>query len=287
MNFQTAFSAVAVVCVCAGASRGQTTVELGAAKDNTLYQSATGSLSNGSGSYMFTGLTVGFVVHRCVVEFDVAGAIPAGATIESVSLSLEMSRSIVGAVDIATHRVLQEWGEGASDAPGEEGGGTTAADGDCTWLHAEYDTGGASVFWATPGGDFAAAASATTNIDLPGRYSWSSSQMAADVQGWLDDPSSNHGWGLLATDEESPSSKRFNTHEDPNSANHPILTVTYSMGADCPPDLTGEGTLDFFDVLAFLQAFNDMDPVADFAPDGVFDFFDVLAFLQAFTDGCP
>jgi len=55
----------------------------------------------------------------------------------------------------------------------------------------------------------------------------------------------------------------------------------------CPADFTGDGTLDFFDVSAFLDAFNSMDPAADFSGDGSFDFFDVSAFLGAFGAGCP
>lgn len=55
----------------------------------------------------------------------------------------------------------------------------------------------------------------------------------------------------------------------------------------CPGDLTGDGILDFFDVSAFLTAFNSMNPIADFTGDGNFDFFDVSAFLTAFSAGCP
>ena len=55
----------------------------------------------------------------------------------------------------------------------------------------------------------------------------------------------------------------------------------------CPADINGDTVLDFFDVLAFLQAFSGMEPVGDFNGDTVFDFFDVLAFLQAFSGGCP
>jgi YVTN family beta-propeller protein len=47
------------------------------------------------------------------------------------------------------------------------------------------------------------------------------------------------------------------------------------------------GTLDFFDVQAFLQAFSDHDPSADLTGDGLFDFFDVQDYLNAFSDGCP
>lgn len=55
----------------------------------------------------------------------------------------------------------------------------------------------------------------------------------------------------------------------------------------CLADLTGDGQLNFFDVSAFLSAYNAMDPVADFTGDGAFNFFDVSAFLSAFNAGCP
>lgn len=58
-------------------------------------------------------------------------------------------------------------------------------------------------------------------------------------------------------------------------------------GPACPADLNTDGAIDFFDVSAFLSAFNAMDPLADFTGDGMFDFFDVSAFLTAFTAGCP
>ena len=273
-----------LLCMTWSGVFGQTSVDLGAAKDSTLYESVDGTLGNGFGQYMFAGLTNGATIRRCVIEFDIAGSIPAGATIDSVTLSLEMSRTISGPSGVSLHTVDQEWGEGASNPGGQEGGGTTAVDGDCTWIHAIYDTGGASVFWANAGGDFNAAASATTSVNLPGRYEWTSAQMASDVQGWLDDDASNHGW-LMLNDEKVTSAKRFNTRNDPNSSLRPVLTVVYSM--DCAADLTGDGVLDFFDVQAFLNAFAAQDPVADFTDDGVFDFFDVQAFLQAFAAGCP
>jgi len=55
----------------------------------------------------------------------------------------------------------------------------------------------------------------------------------------------------------------------------------------CAADLTGDGELNFFDVSAFLSAFNDGEPAADFTGDGSFNFFDVSAFLKAFAAGCP
>lgn len=55
----------------------------------------------------------------------------------------------------------------------------------------------------------------------------------------------------------------------------------------CPADFTGDGVLDFFDVSAFIAAFNAQNPVADLTDDGNFDFFDVSAFIGFYSAGCP
>lgn len=48
------------------------------------------------------------------------------------------------------------------------------------------------------------------------------------------------------------------------------------------------GVLNFFDVSAFLSAYNAHDLQADLAaPYGSFNFFDVSAFLSSYTTGCP
>jgi hypothetical protein len=48
------------------------------------------------------------------------------------------------------------------------------------------------------------------------------------------------------------------------------------------------GSLNFFDVSAFLGAYNAADPAADLAePTGTFNFFDVSAFLGLYNAGCP
>ena len=66
------------------------------------------------------------------------------------------------------------------------------------------------------------------------------------------------------------------------------LTATVEVpGGSCDADLTGDGNLDFFDISAFLNAFNAQDPIADFDNSGTWDFFDVSAFLNAFNAGCP
>jgi len=66
------------------------------------------------------------------------------------------------------------------------------------------------------------------------------------------------------------------------------FTITRTDPATgCLADLNGDGTLDFFDISAFLTAFSSGDIAADFTGDGVFDFFDISAFLTEFSAGCP
>lgn len=61
--------------------------------------------------------------------------------------------------------------------------------------------------------------------------------MLADVQSWLDQPGSNHGW-LLRTDETLGVSRRLESRESANVAGRPRLVVTYLL----PMQSTNWGT---------------------------------------------
>jgi hypothetical protein len=54
----------------------------------------------------------------------------------------------------------------------------------------------------------------------------------------------------------------------------------------CPPDLNGDGLLNFFDITRFIQLFNDQDPLADFDDNGTLNFFDISTFLTELLAGC-
>jgi hypothetical protein len=58
-----------------------------------------------------------------------------------------------------------------------------------------------------------------------------------------------------------------------------------SAGA-CYPDFTGEGDLDLFDFLEYVNAFNAGEDRADCTGEGDLDFFDFLCFANAFNEGC-
>lgn len=211
-----AFAATITTAAHAGLS-----VDIGAVRDNTIFDE--GDLSNGAGQYMFAGQTAGEFNRRALIAFDVAGSVPAGATITDVTLTLHMSRTIGSTYDVSMHRLLADWGEGASDAPNEEGAGVPAEDGDATWDHTFYD----GEFWATDGGDFVEDASATTAVGQIGFYQWSSAQLVADAQSFLDSPGGDFGWILVGDESTNFTAKRFDTHENPNEAMRPVLSVSY------------------------------------------------------------
>ncbi|HCT46385.1 MAG: hypothetical protein CMJ35_10980 [Phycisphaerae bacterium] len=67
-----------------------------------------------------------------------------------------------------------------------------------------------------------------------------------------------------------------------------VSTLECEDPISCVADLNGDGELNFFDVSAFLTAFNGGDlEVADINGDGDLNFFDVSEFLTAFNAGCP
>jgi hypothetical protein len=195
-------------------------------KDNTLYEydPVEGDLSNALGFHFFAGENAMGELRRGVVAFDIAGQIPAGSTITSVTLSMNMSQTALQTERvIELHKLLADWGEGTSQATGEEGQGAPATPNDATWRHRFFDT----IFWTNEGGDFSATVSASQSVGAIGQYTWNSAQMVADVQSWLDDPNSNFGWLLRGDESIATTTKRFDTRE---SASPPVLTVQYISG---------------------------------------------------------
>jgi len=214
-------------------------ISINPSKDNTLYQynPSEGDLSNALGFHFFTGENALGEIRRGVLAFDIAGNIPPGSTINSVSLSLNMSKApSVTPRTVELHKLLADWGEGTSRAPGEEGTGAPATPNDATWRHRFYDM----IFWTTQGGDFSATVSASQSVGPVGQYTWSSTQMVADVQSWLDNPASNFGWLVLGDESTSTTAKRFDTRE---SASPPVLTIVYTEPTQSPtPTATATAT---------------------------------------------
>src|SRR6476646_4081917 len=184
------------------------TVVLAPQKDNTLYEDATGSLSNGQGPYLYTGRTGVAGLRRGLVKFDLTG-IPTNATVTDATLTMFLStpHKQTEMINVSLSKVLHDWGEGTSDAGDPGGMGAPATTNDATWLHTFYDT----MFWTTIGGDFSSTMSAVTAVSAPDTtYTWSGSGLLADVQAWVSNSSSNFGWVIRADEVNGGTAQRFN-----------------------------------------------------------------------------
>jgi len=206
-------------------------IEAGA--DNTLYEDSEGSVSNGSGAIMVAGRNNSEVdsIRRAVLYFDVSG-IPYGASVESVALTLYLNKGNGGVREMRLHRLLTDWGEGASEVNGG-GQGAPAQPGDATWLNTFYPDS----FWGPKGGRYVGRVSATQLVGIPGAgndtagpYTWQNSdRLVDDVRRWLRDPAKNFGWILLGDESVPQTAKQFASREDVTPGLRPVLEVTYSL----------------------------------------------------------
>ena len=145
--------------------------------------------------------------------------------------------------------------------------------------------------WGTPGADFAAASSADVFVDLGfGTFVWSTDEMVADVQSWVDDAGSNFGWAILG-DGPDGSAKRFGSREHLDPDTRPVLTVEFTAGCSGNGDCDGDGDADLVDFSAFQLCFtgaaggpiNESCECSDFDCDGDVDLVDFSGFQLAFT----
>lgn len=260
--------------------------------DNTLYLSSTGGVSNGSGTAMFAGTTADLSAspRRALLRFDIASIVPAGATVVSASLTLVEGGSNFDETTCTVHRVSASWGEGTSVAAGGQGGGTLAQTGDATWLF-RFFPGSA---WTNPGGDFNPSASASLAVGAGAAFTWTSTQLAADVQDMAANPAANFGWLIRGEESLTKTAKKFSTREDV-AENRPKLELRFF--ATCAGDLNSDGFVDDSDFVSFAGAYNTLDCAdptmpagcpADLNFDGFVDDSDFVLFAAAYdTLVCP
>jgi len=221
MPLRPLFFALALIALPAiGRSASVTVAPL---HDNTLFEDAEGDVSNGAGTGLFCGRNSLGVRRRAVLAFDPAGALPAGAVLDSVRLVLHAQpASDLLPRTVRLHRLLAGWGEGASFTTG--GSGAPAATGDATWLHAFYP----STFWSTPGGDFAPEPSAALGVLGEGDCVWSSPGLTDDVRTWIADPATRFGWIVLGDETGNNTARRFDSRESTPPEFRPRLLLFFS-----------------------------------------------------------
>jgi hypothetical protein len=203
-------------------------VSMNPVADNTIYESG-GNLSNGAGEYMPIGKSGNGFLHRGLVKFPVDGSLPPLSEVSAAVLRMNLSNTSgsAGPKVIQIHKVLQDWGEGTSDAGPQAGHGSPATVNDATWSYRYFST----ISWNTPGGDFNTTVSAQTTVNNPALYTWSGAGLVADVQSWLDGTSANNGWMLIGQETGTKSGKRFDARENSIPANRPLLKLYYQYPA--------------------------------------------------------
>jgi hypothetical protein len=219
----------------------------GADKDATIFQNNVNN-SNGAGPGIFAGTNGTNSPRRGLISFDLS-SIPAGAIITDVQFTLTLGQ-VAGSggagsggnpVDrlISMFRLTTNWGEGTTGstatAIGGTGQGFAANVGDATWNAAAYQ----QTNWTTPGGDYISTASASLAMQgttVGTAYTWlSTAALVADVQGWLDDPSTNFGWELINADETGTQSfysfytSEWSDRPGGSAAQEPQLQITYTI----------------------------------------------------------
>ena len=265
------FVGTILVVLLSGRPLAAAQVSLAPTKDNTIVQWSPATpglnplLSNGKGD-LFVGRSNDdgqepptISIRRGLVQFDVSAAVPSGAEVTSVVLTLRNERAMNGDRAISLHRVLANWGEGDSYFNG--GQATEAADGDATWLHTVYNasTPSASPTWTTPGGDFVSAASAETIVadDFGDGHSftWTGPGMVADVQAWVDGSATNFGWLLRGDEANGRTAKRFDSHDTVETNVAPTLLIEFDPAF--AGDYNDDGLVDAADYTVWRDHFGE------------------------------
>lgn len=214
------FLLASIFAVASAGTAGADVLELTASRDNTMFEEA--DLSNGAGPDLFAGSTGTGSRRRALILFDLEGRLPLAARVDSVTVTLQVSRAPNDIPRrIGLHRVLRDWGEGASIATG--GAGSTAEVGDATWRDAIYP----GRRWLMPGGDFEPVASSARAVEGIGSYTWRGVGLTTDVRAWLAQPGSNAGW-LLEGETGANTARRFASRETNEFFARPTITIHYT-----------------------------------------------------------
>ncbi|HET6150960.1 MAG TPA: DNRLRE domain-containing protein [Polyangia bacterium] len=208
--------------------------------------------NNGASLSIFTGLEGLGGVMRGLIRFDLPATLQGRVTVTGVQLTLTTrglgaSDSIAGtAATESLQAVTEAWaaGNGAGNAQtlfvvGEPCAGSITG---ATWN--QPDCGASATGWMTIGGSVAPAISgqAVAPAALDSAVVWDAAAagnagMIADVQRWIDNPVSNHGWRIASSTETGVvgSAQRFYAVEA--TINVPGLVLAY----DCKAGFAASG----------------------------------------------
>lgn len=216
---------------------GAQVVTLNPDRDNTLFESMDGSLSNGAGVGVFAGANGAGLLRRALVRFPVAANVPVGTQVVSAVLRLHASQGQFQPQPFTAHLVQQSWGEGASDATLMGGGaGAPSEPGDATWLHTSFATS----TWTNVGGDFDVSELASASS---GALGWAefgpTAALTQAVRDWTTGFAINDGFMIRGLEAGVATAVRFDSREHFDANVHPQLVLTLAPLAEVGGVLRG------------------------------------------------
>lgn len=203
------------------------TVRLAPVADTSLNDQST-AVADGAGPHLWVGQTNGAGNRRALIRFDLSG-VPPASIVTGARLTLFLSRTISPDQMISLHPLNASWGEGTSNG-GSGGAGAPASANDATWGFRFF---GSRTPWGSLGGDFAAPSANLVVGVQSASYQWASPALAADVQRWLNQPSTNFGW-IMIGNETQRSAMRFDSRENGITAPYLEVDVTPTPNASVP-----------------------------------------------------
>jgi hypothetical protein len=227
VSARTLYPILGAIFVFIGANTQAEFVLLGPAADTSIFE-AFPENNMGGNDNMVAGANASLARARALFRFDVAGAIPSNAIIQSVTLVVTVVLTPPDGGEPSTfdlRRVLVDWGEGT----GTNNAGVSVTSGEADWAARFYP----SNLWSVPGGavsnDFSEMVSASLALADLGNYTFNStSNLVSDAQSWLREPGKNFGWVLMSESENvALTVRRIGTRE--SITNAPLLRVDFSM----------------------------------------------------------
>lgn len=161
---------------------------------------------------------------RGLFRFNLTNTVPAGATINSVSISFKVlftpGASPVPA-NFELYRMNKPWTEGR----GTGNGGSQALQGEPSWINQSTP-----VAWNAPGALEDANPEVRSSVPVLGEGVWvmpSTTALIADVGEFLANPEINFGWMMVSSAESTPQSvKRVGSREVPENAARLVIDYT-------------------------------------------------------------
>ncbi len=161
---------------------------------------------------------------------------------------LKFDLSSISADTVLTSAVVSLYSTDAASVKGNTGFyGLYPLTRDWTDTQVTWNVARTGTSWTAAGGDFAAAADATSPKQAVAGV-WYSFDVTARVQGWLAAPSANLGWVVRCTNELLHNQDRFYASETANAACRPKLVIS-DLEPPVPGDINGDGSVDVVDLL--------------------------------------